>query len=275
MQIRDIVVVTDLSGDQKPARLAVDLAEKTDAHVTGMAPALEPITPAYLAGPLPADILDRAREASEEVADKALAAFNEIVRVQGVSGEASRFRLIEGAASGLIHRVRMSDLAVIGQDAPDSNEPARAALIEALLFETGVPVMVVPYISKGSFNARHMMVAWDGSVTASRAVHAALPLMKLADKITVIIVDSGQRFAGEPGADVALYLSRHGLDVSIEQVPAVSGDVSAALLNFVSDRGVDIAVMGGYGHSRFREFVVGGATRGMLDAMTVPVVMAH
>lgn len=275
MQIRDIVVVTDLSGDQKPARLAVDLAEKTDAHVTGMAPALEPITPAYLAGPLPADILDRAREASEEVADKALATFNEIVRVQGVSGEASRFRLIEGAASGLIHRVRMSDLAVIGQDAPDSNEPARAALIEALLFETGVPVMVVPYISKGSFNARHMMVAWDGSVTASRAVHAALPLMKLADKITVIIVDSGQRFAGEPGADVALYLSRHGLDVSIEQVPAVSGDVSAALLNFVSDRGVDIAVMGGYGHSRFREFVVGGATRGMLDAMTVPVVMAH
>lgn len=275
MQIKDIVVVTDLSGDQKPARLAVDLAEKTDAHVTGMAPVLEPITPAYLAGPLPADILDRAREASEEVADKALATFNEMVRVQGVSGEVARFRLIEGAASGLIHRVRMSDLAVIGQDAPDSDEPARAGLIEALLFETGVPVMVVPYISDGSFQAKHMMVAWDGSVTASRAVHAALPLMKLADKITVVIVANGQRYSGEPGADVALYLSRHGLDVSIEQVPAVSGDVSAALLNFVSDRGVDVAVMGGYGHSRFREFVVGGATRGMLDAMTVPVIMAH
>ncbi|MGX1098709.1 universal stress protein [Amorphus sp. MBR-141] len=275
MQIRDIVVVTDLSGDQKPARLAVDLAEKTNAHVTGLAPVLEPITPAYLAGPLPADILDRAREASEEVADKALATFNEMVRVQGVSGEASRFRLIEGAASGLIHRVRMSDLAVIGQDAPDSTEPARAALIEALLFETGVPVMVVPYISNGSFEAKHMMVAWDGSVTASRAVHAALPLMKLAGKISVVVVEKGQRFAGEPGADVAVYLSRHGLNVSIEQVPAVSGDVSAALLNFVSDRGVDVAVMGGYGHSRFREFVVGGATRGMLDAMTVPVIMAH
>jgi len=275
MQIRDIVVVTDLSGEQKAARLAVDLAEKTDAHVTGMAPVLEPITPAYLAGPLPADILDRAREASEEIADKALAVFNEMVRVQGVSGEASRFRLIEGAASGLINRVRMSDLAVIGQDAPDSDEPGRAAVIEALLFETGVPLMVVPYISKGSFEAKHMMVAWDGSVTASRAVHAALPLMKLAGKISVVIVDSGQRFAGEPGADLALYLSRHGLNVSIDQVPAASGDVAAALLNYVSDRGVDVAVMGGYGHSRFREFVVGGATRGMLDAMTVPVIMAH
>tara|TARA_R110002020_G_scaffold15140_53_gene53474 strand:- start:818 stop:1645 length:828 start_codon:yes stop_codon:yes gene_type:complete len=275
MQIKDIVVVTDLSGDQKAARLAVDLAAKTDAHVTGMAPVLEPITPAYLAGPLPADILDRARAASEEIADKALAVFNEMVRVQGVSGEAARFRLIEGAASGLVNRVRMSDLAVIGQDAPNSEEPGRAAVIEGLLFETGVPLMVVPYIADGSFHANHMMVAWDGSVTASRAVHAALPLMKLADKISVVIVDSGRRYSGEPGADLALYLSRHGLKVSIEQVPSASGDVAAALLNFVSDRSVDIAVMGGYGHSRFREFVVGGATRGMLDAMTVPVVMAH
>lgn len=275
MQIKDIVAVTDLSGEQKPARLAVDLAAKAGAHITGMAPVLEPITPAYLAGPLPADILDQARKSAEETADKALATFNEVMRVQGVNGEASRFRFVEGAASGLVNRVRMSDLAVIGQDTPNSSEPGRAAVIEALLFETGVPVMVVPYISKGTFDAKHLMVAWDGSVTASRAVHAALPLMKLAQKITVVIADNGKRYFGEPGADVALYLSRHGLTVSIDHIPAPSGDVAAALLNYVSDQGVDIAVMGGYGHSRFREFVVGGATRGMLEAMTVPVVMAH
>ncbi|WP_018700651.1 universal stress protein [Amorphus coralli] len=275
MQIKDIVAVTDLSGDQKPARLAVDLAAKANAHITGMAPVLEPITPAYLAGPLPSDILDQARKSSEELADKSLDAFNEMVRVQGVNGGSARFRFVEGAASGLVNRVRMSDLAVIGQETPNSSEPGRAAVIEALLFETGVPVMVVPYISKGTFDAKHLMVAWDGSVTASRAVHAALPLMKLAEKISVVVVDNGKRYSGEPGADVALYLSRHELNVSIDHIPAPSGDVAAALLNYVSDNGVDVAVMGGYGHSRFREFVVGGATRGMLEAMTVPVVMAH
>mgnify|MGYP000748905483 FL=1 len=99
--------------------------------------------------------------------------------------------------------------------------------------------------------------------------------MPLAEKITVVIVDNGHRYSGEPGADVALYLSRHGLNVSIDHVPAPGGDVSAALLNYVSDQGIDIAVMGGYGHSRFREFVLGGATRGMLESMTIPVVMAH
>ncbi|MDQ0317260.1 universal stress protein [Amorphus orientalis] len=275
MQVKDIVVVTDLSGDQAPARLAVDLASRADAHITGMAPVLEPITPAYLAGPLPADILEQARSASVEVADKALATFNELVRVQGVSGESARFHLVEGAATGLVHRARLSDLTVIGQDKPDSTEPGRATLIEALLFETGVPLMVVPYISRGAFQTKHMMIAWDGSVTASRAVHAALPILPFAEKITVVIVDNGHRYAGEPGADVALYLSRHGLNVSIDHVPAPSGDVAAALLNYISDNGIDMAVMGGYGHSRFREFVVGGATRSMLESMTIPVVMAH
>lgn len=167
MQIKDIVAVTDLSGDQKPAQLAVDLAVKANAHVTGMAPVLEPITPAYLAGPLPSDILDQARKSAEDMADSSLDAFNELVRVQGVSGEAVRFRFVEGAASGLVNRVRLSDLAVIGQETPNSSEPGRAAVIEALLFETGVPVMVVPYISKGAFEAKHMMVAWDGGVTAA------------------------------------------------------------------------------------------------------------
>lgn len=275
MQIKDIVVVTDLSGEQSPARMAVDLATRTDAHVTGMAPVLEPITPAYLAGPLPADILEQARSAAVEVADKSLAAFNELLRVQGVSGESGRFHLVEGAASGLVNRVRLSDLAVIGQDKPDSTEPGRATLIEALLFETGVPLLVVPYITRTGFQSKHMMIAWDGSVTAARAVHAALPLMPLAEKITVVIVDGSRSFTGEPGADVALYLSRHGLNVSIDHVPAPSGDVAAALLNYISDTGIDMAVMGGYGHSRFREFIVGGATRGMLESMTIPVIMAH
>lgn len=275
MQIKDIVVVTDLSGDQAPTRVAVDVAARTNAHVTGMAPVLEPITPAYLAGPLPADILEQARSAAIEVADKSLEVFNEMVRMQGVSAESGRFHLIEGAASGLVNRVRLSDLAVIGQDKPESTEPGRTTLIEALLFETGVPLLVVPYISRGGFQAKHMMIGWDGGITAARAVHAALPLMPLAEKITIVIVDNGHQYAGEPGADVALYLSRHELNVSIDHVPAPSGDVSAALLNYISDNGVDIAVMGGYGHSRFREFIVGGATRGMLESMTIPVVMAH
>jgi nucleotide-binding universal stress UspA family protein len=150
----------------------------------------------------------------------------------------------------------------------------RELMIESVLFEGGVPVLVVPYIG-GTLPLKNVMVAWDGSPTASRAVHAALPMLQMADKVTVVMVDTGKRTHGEPGSDIATYLARHGLDVTIDVVPRPSGGVADAILNYVSDQNVDLVVMGGYGHSRMREFLFGGATREILASMTVPVLMAH
>ena len=110
---------------------------------------------------------------------------------------------------------------------------------------------------------------------ADRSVRGAMPFLAAADSVSVIVVDDGSRFIGEPGADLALFLARHGLSVTVLRVPPVEGDVAAAMLNVVSDEGIDMLVMGAYGHSRFRQFVLGGTTRDMLEMMTVPVLMAH
>jgi nucleotide-binding universal stress UspA family protein len=164
---------------------------------------------------------------------------------------------------------------VIGQDDPDRPEPMRPALIEALLFESGVPVLLVPYIGVLAVRLEKVLVAWDGSATAARAVHAAMPLLPLAKEIHILLVDSGRKLAAESGTDLGGYLARHGLAVGVERIQRVEIGVADALISHVADNGFDTVVMGAYGHSRLRELVFGGATRDVLAEMTVPVLMAH
>lgn len=277
MPIKDIVSIVDLKGEQAAGRLAADLAVRLDAHVAGFAPVIEPVATSYMAGPMPANIIESARERAREEADTALAAFAEIARRAGARNEQARFTLVDGSAPTLVTRARLSDLILVGQERREAElvEPARAALIEAMLFETGVPVLVVPYIFRGEFALDHVTIAWDGGRMAARAVHAALPLLELAGKVSVFVIGDGRGRDEEPGADVATYLSRHRLEVEIVHGAAPDGDVAAGILNHASDYDVDMVVMGGYGHSRFREFVLGGVTRHMLEEMTVPTLMAH
>jgi nucleotide-binding universal stress UspA family protein len=151
----------------------------------------------------------------------------------------------------------------------------REAMIETALFEGCAPVLLVPYITRAPLSFGRVTIAWDGGRTASRAVHAALPFLKLAGKISIVMVGKASSIPGEPGSDIATWLSRHGLDVDVVTVEAPDISIADALLDHAADKSVDLLVMGGYGHSRVREFLLGGATRGILGAMTVPVLMAH
>src|SRR5690606_13175633 len=128
------------------------------------------------------------------------------------------------------------------------------ALIEAVLFQAGVPTLIVPAKNGGDLKTDHAIVAWDGSPTAARAVRAALPLLSLARTVSVIMVDDGKRRAGEPGADVAGFLSRHGLSVNVRTIPNSPKGVGDALLSYAVGNGGDWMAMGAYGHGRFREF---------------------
>lgn len=275
MAIKDILTVIDLAGKQRTAQAALELAQRTGAHATGLAVAFEPVVPGFIAAPMPPDYIEIARTQALKAANDAGAAFNEMARKAGVNAEVRTAEMITGGASDpVVSHCRLTDLVVIGQENPDEPEPMREMLIESILFEAGVPVMVVPYIG-GGLPMKNVLVAWDGSPTASRAVHAALPLLQMAEKVTVMIVETGRRSAGEPGTDIATYLARHGLDVTIDVVPRPQTGVADAILNYVSDKGIDMIAMGGYGHSRMREFLFGGATRDILASMTVPVLMAH
>ena len=266
----------EVEGNGPGPKLALDLARRLEAHVTGVALAVDPIVPGFVVAPLPVEVIEQARTEAVEVARGATRRFLDEARKVGVAAEARVAEILMGGApEGFVVNCRSTDLVVIGQDDPDRPEPMREAMIETALFEGTAPLLLVPYISRGAITLDRVMIAWDGSRTAARAVQAALPLLALARKISVVMIEKAGSNPGQPGAELATWLARHGLDVELTQIEAPDISVADALLDHAADKSFDLLVMGGYGHSRVREFLLGGATRGILATMTLPVLMAH
>ncbi len=276
MAIKDILTITDLNGDQTASRVAVEFARQSGSHVTGLALAFEPIVPGFLAAPMPTDYLQVAKTQALDAARASTDKFKGYAELAGTSAESRVEEIITGGnLEAIMGHCRLSDMVVVGQDNPEAPEPMREMLIEGLLFESGVPTLIVPFISKGDFQLKKVVLAWDGSATAARAVHAALPILEIAKHVTIVIVNKGLPLEGEPGSDIATYLARHDLEINVDVINNPPIGVGDALLNYIAENGADLLVMGGYGHSRMREYLVGGATRDILHSMTVPVLMAH
>ncbi len=276
--IADMHVVVDLAGERRAVAIAADLAGRLDAHLSGVALAVEPLIPAYtMAAPVPTDFIVEARERALADARTAAAAFEATATAAGVPFASRTVESIAGEGfMSTVHDLRLSDLVVIGQDDPDRSEPLRSALIEAILFEAVAPTLIIPYTGVVEFKTGRAIIAWDGSAQATRAVRAALPLLQFADEVMVVIVAEARKWeGGAPGADIGAHLARHGLSVEVKRVDDTINDVGSTLLNFAADETADWMVMGAYGHSRMRELLLGGATRGILDTMTLPILMAH
>ncbi len=276
--INDMHVIVDLSGTRRPTVIAADLARQLDAHLTGVALAFEPVVPVYtMTTPLPTDLIVAAHEQAVNDAKAAAAAFGAIASAAGVRYES---RTTESVGSdgleGVTRSLALSDLLVVGQQNPDAPEPMREALIEAMLFQSGAPILIVPYTGVESFSPGRAIVAWDGGAAAAHAVRAALPLLHLAKEVVVVIVKEHIKRSTElAGADIATHLARHDLHVEVREITNATGDIGQTILSFAADEAADWMVMGGYGHSRMREFFLGGATRGILESMTLPVLMTH
>ena len=140
----------------------------------------------------------------------------------------------------------------------------------------GRPALVVPYIGAGKTIGARPMVAWDGGREAARAVNDAMPMLERAKSVVVLTVNPKKRDHGqEPGADIALHLARHGIKVEAQHLEVRDMSVADTILSRMADQGIDLLVMGAYGHSRIREWVMGGTTRQIFANMTVPVLMSH
>lgn len=273
MPIRDILTITDLHGPRPALATAAELARRLDAHLSGISIALDPLFPVYGMAPASAELISDARQFSLGQAREADAAFLEAARLAGVRFSSGIVEVpTDGYFMELVRRSLLTDLVVIGQDNPDSPEPMRGPMSEALLFEGGAPVLMVPYIGVREVKLARACIAWDGSTTAARAVRAALPLLAASSSVTVLMIG---RHAPEEASELAVYLDRHGLRVDIRQITATDVPVADVLLNAVTDEGYDWVVMGGYGHSRVREYLFGGTTRDILRQMTIPVLMTH
>jgi nucleotide-binding universal stress UspA family protein len=280
MTYRTILVHVDNSSNAAARiELAAALAERERAHLIGTAMTG---VPHYMysgsmyegSGVIIADYLQYAAKR----ADKALALFGEVTTRLGVQSPEQR-RLEEDEYSGLCLQARYADLVVLGQANPDERGEAGLLLDlpENVAVNSGRPVLVVPYAGEFPTLAKHPLVAWNGSVEAARAVTAAIPLLRRASKVTVAVFDpraEADAHGQEPGADIALFLARHGVDVEVSSNPAPI-DTGNAILSLAASINADLLVMGCYGHSRLREMMLGGATRTVLATMTLPVLMAH
>jgi nucleotide-binding universal stress UspA family protein len=179
-------------------------------------------------------------------------------------------------AEAVALHARYADLLVINQTDPES--PDATHFGDAVLLSVGRPVLMVPYAGPTSSVGRNILVCWNASREASRAVTDALALLKNAKRVTVLTVDGATSQGGHgesPGSDIALYLARHGVNAVAAQTVSGSVDVGSVILSRAFDLEADLIVMGAYGHSRVREIVMGGATRTVLRSMTIPVLMSH
>jgi nucleotide-binding universal stress UspA family protein len=275
--IKDIVLALEVGSSRDAARdYAISVAAAFNAHLSTIGFAYEPMLPPIETGSaVPFDILDAEREANRKAASDAITRFKEVARLAGVSAES---RLVEASVSGATNIfgsiARTFDLSVVGQAEPKSMRDN--LMIEGALFDSGRPVLVVPYIQRTGLKLDHVMVCWDGSRNAARAVNDAMPFLSRGKSIDVVTIGAGKDKAGEIlGADIAQHLARHGLNVELRQINASDVDVANVILSDAADRDAGLIVMGGYGHSRLREFVLGGATRGILSSMTAPTLMSH
>jgi nucleotide-binding universal stress UspA family protein len=274
--IKDIVVLVDLGGERRPVTVAADLARRTGAEVTGIAMAFNPLVPMYTsAAPVPADFIVQAQKQSLAEAKAAGDAFQAIAGKAGVKATTRIAQSITGDGfADVVSGSLLADLAVVGQDDPDQPEPMREALIEAFLFQSGLPTLLVPHSGVAAFAPDKAVIAWKASATAARAVRAALPLLAMARSISIVTVDEG-REAAVPGAELAVYLKRRDLDATVRNISGSASGAGREILEFCSEAGADVLVMGAYGHSRLREFLLGGVTRHILTNATLPVLMTH
>jgi nucleotide-binding universal stress UspA family protein len=275
--IKDIVLALEVGSSRDAARdYAISVAATFDAHLAAIgfdyAPVLPPVD---TVSAIPSDILDAEREANRKAASDAIARFEEAARLAAVSAES---RLVEASVSGATKVLgtiaRTFDLSVVGQAEPKSMRDN--LMIEGALFDSGRPVLVVPYIQRAGLKLDRVMVCWDGSRNAARAINDAMPFLSRAKAVDVVTISAGKDKSGKiKGVDIAQHLARHGLNVELRRINAGDVDVANVILSDAADRDADFIVMGGYGHSRLREFVLGGATRGILSSMTVPTLMSH
>jgi nucleotide-binding universal stress UspA family protein len=274
--IKDIVVNLGLGTHDPAGDYAISVAEAFGAHVLGIAVSYEPVIPGTVMGGIPPEIIESQRSESNKKARAAISHFEQAVKRTGVSGETRTISAsISGAADQIGRMGRRFDLVIVGQPERQKSLPDEV-VDEGVLFESGRPVIFVPFIQKGGMTLDRIMVCWDGSRAAARAVADAMPFLKKAKQVEVVIVaDKPGKKDEMPGADLGQHLARHGLKVDVKRITSPEIDVPSTILSYAADSSADMIVMGGYGHSRLREFILGGATRGLLEAMTVPVLMSH
>lgn len=257
--------------------LAARLAARFDGHMTAIVFGIEPNIAAYGYGAPGTAVLTSEIEAAQDQSVQLKLAAERWIEEQGVRGDVhAAIATIDGLSHAMAGHARYCDLVVVEGPYSSARDEVSIRVLEGALFDGAAPVLVCPD-TVPERTGTQIVVAWDRSLEALHAVRGAMSFLKAADRVELTMIDPapGETGTDDPGADMALVLSRHGVAVEVAQVPSSGRSTSDALRKRVMETGADMLVMGAYSHSRLREALIGGATRDMLEAPPVPVLMAH
>lgn len=273
-----LVPYIDARSAEAPLASAIAFAERTQAHVAALVIVDVP-------APVPNDWTGmsystylRLHEEAHARADALAADLRVRVAHAAVPVEvrlADALALYPASTAGV--HARYADIALVPSLGAEGGMQIHD-FFQELLFDSGRPVLVTPPDARTALSPTHAVVAWRPTREAARAVHDALPLLQAAERVDVLVIDPkiGETAHGEqPGADIAAHLARHGAKVQVVERPSEGASAGAAILAYAMNAGADLVVAGGYGHSRLRERILGGATRDMLHTTRVPVLFAH
>lgn len=259
--------------------IALNISQSLNAHCVGLFALSAARIPSYAkveAGSIVAEAEARFRG---EAAAAAEAVFRGALARTGYA--LAEWRATNRDALGaVLLSARYSDLVVVGQRDAEADDETGVTpeFVDELVLAAGRPVLAIPYAGRFPTIGKNVLIAWNAGREAARAVSDALPLLQKASSVQVVAFDPGKGGADHgdvPGADIGLFLARHGVKVQVAQQNGAGLDIGAQILSRAADVGADLIVMGAYGHSRMRELVLGGATRTLLESMTVPVLMSH
>jgi nucleotide-binding universal stress UspA family protein len=267
---------------ERPMRSVIDgsisLAASLNAHIDAVAVGYFATSAAYVVegGAAVGAVIEMERERAVERAEAALAVFRSEASNAGISYTCHPLGAIPVEATGSLGEMaRLHDLSIVVQPDPEQgsfdNEIPRE-----ILFQAGGPVLFLPYTFRGTFKAKRIGICWDGSRVAARALRDAAAFLARAEEIAIITINEADTIPAEVSAsNLARHLGRRGLSTRTIGLSAARADIQPILLSLAADENLDLLVMGGYGHSRLQERFLGGVTRAMLEAMTIPTLMSH
>jgi nucleotide-binding universal stress UspA family protein len=275
MQISDLVVHVDASEHCRARlELAAWLARRCDAHLKGVYVTSPMDMSPFLADRFRAQDLDEMYARVTQQREAAEALFTECcVGPGGVGGEWVEER--GDVNDVLTFHGRHDDMMILGQlDPRERTQRAAHFIPESIVLGTGQPVIMVPFSGTFRVIGERILVAWNASAQASRAVRDALPFLTQAKEVTVLVVE--QKAGVESTSEnIIRHLKRHGVDAVLERMAADNVEIGDLVLSRAADKSVDLIVMGAYGHSRARELAFGGVSRQMFAQMTAPLLMSH
>ena len=278
MTFRTVLMVVGVGQDDLEVDRAAGIAAGLKAHLSVLAVGVAPPPPSSPYGVVSNDIWAAEIGEGQAVAHAHAEEVAAALAARRVPATVQSQYVDRGTVATLVARyARYADVTLITPQA-EGVELMQSWVINGALFESGRPVVLLPRGPVAFPAVERVMIAWDASVEASKAVRDAIGLMRQAKETHAVLIDPVPSFEGHgpaPGADLATYLGRHGISVTVHRLPREGREVSELLQRTALDLGADLIVMGGFGHSRLRQRIFGGTTTSTLKETRTPVLMAH